>query len=115
MNFNKVMLGGNLVREPNLNYTKTETPVVNFDIAINYKRGEYEETVYINCTAFSNLAENIAKYFTKGSPIFVVGRITQDNWEAEDGSKRSKLKVIVEEFKFVGSPDKGKKSSDNSW
>lgn len=103
MDVNKVILAGHLVRDPELKYTQNQTPLATFDIAINYKRGEREETCFINCTAFGKLSETIVKYFTKGKPIFVCGRLTQDRWEAEDGTKRSRIKVIVDEFKFVGS------------
>jgi single-strand DNA-binding protein len=104
MNVNVTILGGNLTRDPDLNYAQSGTAVCNFTIAINNKRGEKEETCFASCVAFGVTAENITKYFGKGSPILVEGRLVTNSWTAEDGSKRSKLEVIVNRFNFVGKP-----------
>ncbi len=107
MNFNKVILGGNITREPALSYLPNQTAVVEFGIAVNRKwrskQGEEKnEVCFVDCQAFSKTAENINKFFGKGDPIFVEGRLKFDQWDAQDGSKRSKHRVSVENFQFVG-------------
>ena len=105
--YNKVILLGNLTRDPELRYTPSQTAVVDFGLATNRRwRGqdgsERNETCFVDCTMFGKRAEVISRYFKKGTPIFVDGRLTYDTWTAQDGSKRSKLKVTVENFEFVG-------------
>ncbi len=107
-NFNKVLLLGNLTRDPQLSYTPSQTAVVEFGLAINRRwRGQdgsdREETCFVDCRAFGRAAENINKYCQKGRPLFVEGRLTFDSWTAKDGSKRSRLRVTVETFQFLGS------------
>jgi single-strand DNA-binding protein len=106
-NFNKVLLIGNLTRDPQLSYLPSQTPVVDFGIAVNRrwtsKEGESkEETMFIDCRAFSRLAENINKYMKKGRSIFIEGRIVLDSWTAQDGTKRSKHRVQVDNCQFLG-------------
>ena len=108
-NFNKVLLIGNLTRDPQLSYLPSQTAVVDFGLAVNRrwtgKDGEKkEETCFVDCTSFGRPAETINKYLTKGRPVFVEGRLTFNSWTAQDGTKRSKLKVTVENFQFLGSP-----------
>lgn len=108
-NYNKVLLMGNLTRDPQLSYLPSETPVVDFGLAVNRKwksrDGENrDETCFVDCRAFGRLAENINKYMHKGRPLFVEGRLTYDAWTAKDGSKRSKHRVTVENFQFLGGP-----------
>ncbi|MCK4913531.1 MAG: single-stranded DNA-binding protein [Planctomycetes bacterium] len=107
-NLNKVMLMGNLTRDPQLSYLPSQTAVVEFGLAMNRKwKGQdgqmKEETCFVDCRAFGKLAENINKYLSKGRPLFVEGRLTFDSWTAQDGSKRSKHRVTVESFQFIGS------------
>lgn len=104
--FNKVMLMGNLTRDPQLSYTPTQTAVVDFGMAVNRRwtsrEGEKKEEVcYVDCTSFGKPAETINKYLSKGRPVFVEGRLSFNSWTTQDGSKRSKLKVIVENFQFL--------------
>jgi len=117
MNFNQIILAGYLVRDPELSYIANQTAVANFDVATNYKRGEREETCFAHCVAFGNIGETIVKYLTKGQPIFIIGRLTQDRWEAKDGSKRSKMKITVTEFRFVRSSggQKYEKTQEEEW
>ena len=108
-NFNKVLLIGNLTRDPQLSYTPNQTAVVDFGLAVNRKwKGQdgesKEETCFVDCRAFGRTAENINKYLTKGRPLFIEGRLTFDSWTAQDGTKRSKHRVTVENFQFLGSP-----------
>jgi len=104
--FNKVLLMGNLTRDPQLTYTPSQTAVVDFGLAVNRrwtsKGGEArEETCFVDCRAFGRQAENINKYLTKGRPVFVEGRLTFDSWTAQDGTKRSRHRVTVENFQFL--------------
>ena len=105
--YNKVLFIGNLTRDPQLSYTPTQTPVVDFGLASNRKwtgqdGSQREETCFVDCRAFGKQAETINKYLTKGSPIFVEGRLTFDSWTGQDGVKRSKHRVTVEAFQFLG-------------
>lgn len=110
--YNKVLLMGNLTRDPQLKYLPNQTPVVEFGIACNRKyklqSGEQkEEVTFVDCSAFGRTAEVINQYFTKGKPIFVEGRLKYDQWEdKQGGGKRSKLSVSIENFQFIGG-DKG--------
>jgi len=104
--FNKVLLMGNLTRDPQLSYTPSQTAVVDFGLATNRRwraqdGTQREETCFVDCRAFGRLAENINKYLTKGRPIFVEGRLTFDSWTAQDGTKRSRHRVTVENFQFL--------------
>ena len=106
-NFNKIFLIGNLTRDPQLSYLPSQTPVVDFGLAVNrrYRSREGEqknETCFIDCRAFSKRAETINKYLTKGSPLMVEGRLTFDSWTSQDGTKKSKHRVTVENFQFLG-------------
>lgn len=108
--FNKVILMGNLTRDPELRVpASTGNPLCNFGLAVNrrYRVGEEqrEETTFVDLTAFGRQAEVIAKYCSKGSAILVEGRLKLDQWESQAGEKRSKLNVIVENFQFTGGRD----------
>jgi len=105
-NFNKILLMGNLTRDPQLSYTPNQTPVVEFGLATNRKwtgqdGSQREETCFVDCRAFGRQAENINKYLSKGRLVFVEGRLTFDAWTAQDGTKRSKHRVTVETFQFM--------------
>ena len=104
--FNKILLMGNLTRDPQLTYTPTQTAVVDFGLATNRrwtsKDGEQrEDTCFVDCRAFGRMAENINKYLTKGRPVFIEGRLSFESWTAQDGSKRSRHRVTVENFQFL--------------
>ncbi|MFA5240296.1 MAG: single-stranded DNA-binding protein [Phycisphaerae bacterium] len=108
-NFNKVLLMGNLTRDPQLSYTPSQTAVVDFGLAVNRKwKGQdgqsKEDTCFVDCQAFGRTAENINKYLVKGRPLFIEGRLTFNSWTAQDGTKRSKHRVTVENFQFLGGP-----------
>src|SRR5664279_2543331 len=96
-NFNKVMLLGNLTRDPELRYLPSQTAVVEFGLAINRKyKGQdgsmKEETCFVDCQVFGKQAETLNKYCKKGNPLFVEGRLKFDSWTKQDGSKASKLR-----------------------
>jgi len=108
--YNKVLLMGHLTRDPKLSYTPNKTPVCDFGLGVNRKwtgqDGEkHDEVCFVDLKAFGKMAENINKYFTKGKPIFVEGRLTFESWTAQGGDKKSKLLVTVEHFEFVGGKD----------
>ena len=108
-NLNKVMLMGNLTRDPELRYTPSNTAVANIGIAVNRRwrnaqTGEQqEETTFVDCEAWSRTAETINQYLRKGRPIFIEGRLKLDQWQDPNGNNRSKLKVVIETFQFVDS------------
>ncbi|GAI25747.1 unnamed protein product [marine sediment metagenome] len=105
-NFNQVILMGNLTRDPKLSYTSTATAVVDFGLAVNRKwtkqdGSQGEEVLFIECQVFDKRAEVISKYFEKGNPIFVQGRLKLENWE-KAGEKHSQIRLIVQNFEFIG-------------
>ena len=107
-NFNKILLAGNLTRDPQLSYLPSQTAVVEFGLAVNRtwtgKDGQKkEEACFVDCRAFAKQAETMNKYLKKGSPVLIEGRLKFDSWTAQDGSKRSKHSVFVETFQFLGS------------
>ncbi len=105
--YNKVMLIGNLTRDPQLSYTPSQTAVVDFGLATNRKwtaqdGSQREDTCFVDCRAFGKQAETINKYLAKGRSVFVEGRLTFDSWTGQDGTKRSKHRITVENFQFLG-------------
>ena len=110
-NLNKVLLMGNLTRDPQLKYLPSQMAIAEFAIATNRKfrtaSGEdREEVTFVDITAFGKQAEVINQYMTKGKPIFIEGRLKFDSWEDKNGGgKRSKLTVVVDNFQFIGSRD----------
>ncbi len=118
-NYNRVILLGNLTRDPELRYTPSQLAVVDFGVATNRKwkgqdGSEKSDVCFVDCTMFGKRAEVVSKYFSKGSQIFIEGRLTYDQWTTQDGSKRSKLKVTVENFEFVGQQSNSQRSSGNA-
>lgn len=102
---NKVMLVGRLTRDPETRYTQNNNAVAAFSIAVNRRRGrdQPDEVAFIDCEAWTKTAEFIQKWFTKGKPILVEGRIKMDRWQdRESGQNRSKLLVSVERASFAG-------------
>ena len=114
-NFNKVILAGNLTRDPELRYTPKGTAIAKFGLAINRtwknETGETKEEVcFVDVDAFGRQAEVIAQYMRKGRPFLVEGRLKQDTWEDKNThQKQSKLKVVLEGFSFIDAkgPDSG--------
>src|SRR4051812_33110669 len=106
--FNKVVLMGNLTRDPQLRHLPNNLVVAEFGLACNRRyrtaAGEdKEEVAFVDCTAFGRQAETIGQYCTKGKPLFVEGRLKYDTWDDKSGGgKRSKLSVVVENFQFIG-------------
>ena len=117
--YNKVFLMGNLTRDPQLTYLPSQTPVAEFGMAVNDRRkqqdGSYADKVnFIDLTMFGKRAEVLNQYVKKGDPLFIEGKLDYQSWE-KDGQKRSKLKVIVQNFEFLSSGQKkNETSSDES-
>ena len=105
---NKVLLMGNLTRDPELRVTPKGTPICQFSLAINrqfkMESGESrEEVIYVDVEAWVKQGETIAKYCTKGRPLYVEGRLRLDQWEDKNTKeKRSRMKVVLEQFQFLG-------------
>jgi single-strand DNA-binding protein len=107
-NYNKIILVGNLTRDPQLKYLPSQMAVVDFGLAVNHKfrtkTGEdREEVCFIDCSCFGKGAEIINQYCQKGKQILVEGRLKYDTWEdKQGGGKRSKHSVVVDNFQFLG-------------
>lgn len=109
---NKVMLIGNLTRTPETKHLPSGTAVVEFGMAINEsytKDGEKKETTtYVDLTAWGKVGENIAQYCQKGSPLYIEGKLKLDQWESNEGQKRSKMSVTVLNMQLLnGKPKDG--------
>ncbi len=119
MNYNKVILAGNLTRDPQLSYMPNQKAVVDFGLAVNRKwKGqdgeEHQETCFVDCIAFGKTGENINKYLNKGDPLFIEGELNFDQWTAQDGTKRSKHKINVRNFQFLGGSDQKTQTEQQS-
>jgi single-strand DNA-binding protein len=106
-NYNRVILAGNLTRDPQLTYTPSNTPVVEFGMAINRKwrdpqGNQKDEVCFVDLRAYGKPAELINQYMSKGRSLLVEGRLQYQQWTGQDGSKRSRHMVIVENFQFLG-------------
>ena len=107
-NFNKVILMGNLTRDVEMRTTQGGMQIAKLGMAINRKwtqNGEQKEsTCFVDLTAFGRTAEVLSQYVGKGSPLFVEGRLEYSTWEGQDGQKKNKLEVVIDNFQFVGAP-----------
>jgi single-strand DNA-binding protein len=110
--FNRVIMGGNLVADPELRYTTSGTAVSNMRIAVGskYKSGEEwkEETLFIGVVIWGKQAESCAQYLDKGRQVLVEGRLQERSWES-DGQTRKKMEIVASTVKFIGG--KGEQSS----
>lgn len=111
-NYNKIILVGNLTRDPQLSYLPSQTPVVEFGLAVNRKWKDQsgqqrEEVCFIDCRAYAKSAEIINQYLRKGRQILVEGRLQFDQWTDKDGNKRSKHRVFVENVQFLDARQQG--------
>jgi single-strand DNA-binding protein len=107
--FNRVILIGNLTRDVELRYLQSGMAVTDIGLAVSEKRknanGEWiEEVVFVDVTAWGRTAEVMSEYLSKGSPVFIEGRLKYDTWEGQDGQKRSKLKVTCDRMQLIGAP-----------
>jgi single-strand DNA-binding protein len=117
-NFNKVLLMGNLTRDPEVRYTPKGTAVATLGLAVNEyyttAAGEQkEETIFVDIDVWGRQAETAGQYLAKGRPVFVEGRLRLDSWDdKETGQKRSKLKVVALRIQFLGAPRGGAEFKD---
>ncbi len=112
--FNKVILMGNLTRDPELRYNPNGTAVANLSIALSrrYKQGEElkEEVSYIDIVVWGKQAENCGQYLAKGRGVLVEGRLQQRRWETDDGQKRSKVEVVAQSVQFMPKRAEGREA-----
>ena len=99
VSLNKVLVAGNLTRDPELRCTPAGQPVGGLDLAIN--------NYFIHVVVWGKQAESAKNYLTKGSPILVEGRLQMDNWETKEGEKRSRLKILAQRIQFLGTGKAG--------
>lgn len=116
MSFNKIILVGNLGRDPELRYTPQGVAVCDFSMATNERKrdksGEWQDVpTWFRVTLWRNQAENASKYLKKGSPVYIEGRLSQEEWQDRDGNTRYTLAVQGTEMHFIGS---GARSDDFS-
>ena len=108
--FNRVVLMGNLTRDPELRYTQSNVAVCKIGLAMNrkVKKGEQwiEDVTFVDVTIFGKRGEAFAKFHTKGKPAFIEGSLRFDQWETNEGQKRSKLYVVADSWEFVGGDGK---------
>jgi single-strand DNA-binding protein len=116
--FNKVILLGNLTRDPEVRYTPNGIAVASFAIAVNrkYKQGDEtkEEVSYIDIVVFGKQAESCGQYINKGDSVLIDGRLQQRRWETEEGQKRNKLEVVAQSVNFMPKRSAGGKGSGDS-
>lgn len=110
--YNRVILMGNLTRDPELRYTAGQTAVSDVGLAVNDRRkgndGQWiEETTFVEVTLWGRTAEVAGEYLSKGSPVLIEGRLKLDTWENKEGEKRSKLHVVCERMQMLGSKGGG--------
>jgi len=111
MNFNRIFIVGRLTRDPVLSYLPSQAQVVEFGIATNRKwvgqdGTKQEEVLYADCVCYGKRASTIREYCSKGDPLLIEGRLKLDTWQAQDGTKHSKHRVIVENFEFIGTGER---------
>lgn len=110
--FNRVILMGNLTRDPELRFLPSNTPVCEFGLAVNHRwrdkdGNQKEEVCFVDVTVFGRAGETVNQYMSKGRAILVEGRLRYDSWTAQDGTKRSKHSIVADNFTFVGSREGG--------
>jgi len=112
MSINKVLISGNLTRDPELRSTASGMPVLGLGVAVNDRRknqstGEWEDYPnFIDCTMFGTRAESVSRFLSKGAKVAIEGKLRWSQWERE-GQKRSKIEVIVDEIEFLSARDGG--------
>jgi single-strand DNA-binding protein len=107
-NINRVVLVGNLTRDPELKHTPSGTPVCSLRIAVNSRRKDEsgnwtDKPNYFSVSVFGNQAESCSQYLSKGRPVAVDGRLDWREWQAQDGSKREAVEIVAESVQFLGS------------
>lgn len=111
MSINKVVISGNLTRDPELRTTPGGTDVLSLGVAVNdraknQQTGQWEDRPnFVDCVMFGNRAQSVAPYLSKGAKVAIEGKLRWSQWQAQDGSKRSKVEIVVDEIEFVGIRD----------
>ena len=107
MSINKAIISGNLTRDPELRTTAGGTAVLSFSVAVNDRQknnqtGEWEDYPnFIDCTLFGKRAESLSRFLAKGTKVAIEGKLRWSQWQAQDGGKRSKIEVIVNELELM--------------
>jgi single-strand DNA-binding protein len=101
VSFNRVVLAGNLTRDPELRFTQEGVPVAGFGIAVNRVRSKSEAVDFFNVSAWRELGERVANYKKKGDPVLVEGRLQYRTWQTPDGTKRSAVDVVADNVQFL--------------
>ena len=102
VSFNRVVLAGNLTRDPELRFTQEGVPVASFSIAVNRVRSKTEAVDFFNVSAWRELGERVANYKKKGDPVLIEGRLQYRTWQTPDGTKRSAVDVVADNVQFLG-------------
>jgi single-strand DNA-binding protein len=116
MSINKVLISGNLTRDPELRATASGMPVLGLGVAVNDRRknqstGEWEDYPnFIDCTMFGSRAESVSRFLSKGSKVAIEGKLRWSQWE-RDGQKRSKIEIIIDEIEFLSARDNSSSSA----
>ena len=111
---NRVILAGNITRDPEIRFTGAGVPVCSFGLAVNRVRSKDKEAVdFFDVSAWRELGENVANHKRKGDPILVEGRLQYRTWEAQDGSKRSKVDITADNVQFLGGRGEGGEGGGN--
>ena len=111
LSLNRVMLAGNLTRDPQIKYIGSDKTVASFGLAINRRYKDSagqpkEETTFVDVEAWGRTAELVGQYLTKGRPVYIEGRLKLEGWETKDGEKRQRIKVVADNVQFLGSKPK---------
>lgn len=113
MSINKVLITGNLTRDPELRETPSGFQVLNFGVAVNDRKksqstGQWEDYAnFVDCTMFGNRAASLSRFLAKGTKVAIEGKLRWSQWETQDGGKRSKLEVVVDELEFMSRNENG--------
>lgn len=103
VSFNRVVLAGNLTRDPELRVTQEGVPVAGFGIAVNRVKSKSETVDFFNVSAWRELGETVANYKKKGDPVLVEGRLKYRTWQTPEGTKRSAVDVVADNVQFLSS------------
>lgn len=119
MSINRVNISGNLTRDAELRQTSGGMSILSFSVAVNDRRknqqsGEWEDVPnYVDCTLFGNRADSLSRYLRKGTKVAIDGKLRWSQWETKDGSKRSKLEVVVDSLEFMSSTSRKQQAVDD--
>lgn len=107
MSINRVAISGNLTRDPEVKPTKSGNVIMSLSVAVNDRRknnqtGQWEDYPnFIDCTMFGDRAQKLSQYLTKGTKVAIAGKLSYRSWQAQDGSKRSKVEVVIDDLEFM--------------